>query len=177
VVDITDEASEIGIIRDGSLTYSTHTPFGMFSLARELSNCCEIPLHEALGYLRAPTINEVMKHLPESRHEEIRLIFKAYTERLTELLKETGDSLSIPKKILLHVEASFVPLFSTLLSTATHRATRVDHLITPVSDLITDTKQRTAIKERLGDYAYDTALLLHAEFFHKQQHCLDFQYV
>src|SRR3990167_6612835 len=42
LVDLTYEATEIGIVREGVLTYCTHTPYGAFTLAREIS--------EALGY-------------------------------------------------------------------------------------------------------------------------------
>lgn len=176
LVDVTDEATEIGIVRDGSLKYSTHIPFGMFSLAREISNICKIPLHEALGYLRAKDVNGVKQHLPESSYDEVTVIFDKYLEKLAGLLNETGDSLSIPKQVLLNVESSFEPLFSNLLSRAAKSATKIDHLITSISTDVIPSDHKAELKKHIGDYANDTALLLNAEFFHKQQHCLDFNY-
>jgi cell division ATPase FtsA len=41
LVDVTYEATEIGVVRDGVLTYSTHTPYGSFSLARD--QCPALP--------------------------------------------------------------------------------------------------------------------------------------
>jgi cell division ATPase FtsA len=176
LVDITDEASEIGIIRDGSLKYSTHTPFGMFSLAREISEVANVPLHEAFGYLRAPSINAVKTKVPDNKHSEITLIFDAYIQKLTELLNETGDSLSIPKEILLHIEASSTELFTELLLRASKAATNVNHIVTSIADEIMPKEHYNDQKEQIGDYINDTALLLSAEFFHKQTHCLDFRY-
>lgn len=176
LIDITDEATEIGIVRDGSLTYSTHIPFGMFSLAREISNVSKVPLHEALGYLRVSNVESVKQYLPNSAHDQIDTIFKAYIDKVTELINETGDSLSIPKKVLVHVEASFSPLFEFLVGRASKLATRVDHTVLSLADEIVSHKHRQAVSKHVGDYSNDTALLLNAEFFHKEKHCLDLDY-
>jgi hypothetical protein len=176
LVDITDEASELGVIRDGSLTYSTHTPFGLFSLAREMAEVSKVPLHEALSYLRAPDLAGVKTRLPAETHDEISFIFKAYTERLSSLLNETGDSLSIPKKVFLHVEDRYGDLFNSLLAEAAKSATKIDHTVTSIASDVLPSQHYREQKSRIGDYITDTALLLHAEFFHKQTNCLDFKY-
>ncbi len=176
LVDITDEASEIGIVRDGSLKYSTHIPFGMSSLAREISATCNIPLHEALGYLRSKDVAGIKQHLPESKHNDISIIFDAYIEKLAGLLNETGDTLSIPKQISLHVESSYDALFTNLISRAAKSATKIDHSVTSIAVEMIPAEHRQALKEHIGEYVNDTALLLNAEFFHKQKHCLDFNY-
>lgn len=176
LVDVTDEATEIGIVRDGSLTYSTHIPFGMFSLAREISAVSGVPLHEALGYLRAANTEGVKANLPQSTHSDLDQIFKAYVDKLAGLLNETGDSLSIPKRIFLHVEASFSPLFSFLVTRASKFATKIDHSVISLSTEITSKEHFNLLRKQIGDYAFDTALLLNAEFFHKEKHCLDLDY-
>lgn len=174
LVDITDEASELGIIRDGSLTYSTHIPFGMFSLAREIAKISNITLHEALGYLRADDIAGVSKHLPEHNHPAVDAVFDAYIQKLAALFNETGDSLSIPKRMFIHVEASFEPLFRHLTTRAAKIATKIDPAIESFATNLIPQEQKTILREQIGDYIHDTALLLNAEFFHKEQRCLDF---
>lgn len=176
LVDITDEASEIGIVRDGSLKYSTHTPFGIFSLAREISEIVNIPLGEALGYLRAKDISGVKQNIPEKHHDAITEVFDAYVQKLASLLNETGDSLSIPKRIFLHIESTFEPLFITVINRAARSATKIEHLVISISNEIIDKEYTQVLTEQIGDYRFDTALLLNAEFFHKQKHCLDFTY-
>ncbi len=176
LADITDEASEIGVVRDGSLKYSTHMPFGMFTLAREISLAAKIPLTEAHGYLRAADIASVKAKLPESSHDQITEIFDKYVEKLAGLLNETGDSLSIPKKIYLHVETSYESLFTFLVERAARSATKIEHLVTSVSGEIVPKEQKEVLAEHIGESVNDTALLLSAEFFHTQKHCLDFNY-
>lgn len=176
LVDVTDEATEIGIVRDGSLRFSTHMSFGMFSLARELSAITNIPLTEALGHLRMKDIASIRTLFPESTHEDIDSLFTAYINKLATLFNETGDTLSIPKQIMLHIEDSFQPLFSYLLKKATHQATKIEHSILLMSDSINSQEQRERHVELIGDYTHDTSLFLHAEFFHKREHCLGFIY-
>ena len=176
LIDITDEASEIGIIRDGSLKYSTHMPYGMFTLAREISEAAKVPLSEALGHMRAKDIAGLKERLPVSSHDKLTLIFDRYIEELADLLNETGDSLSIPKKVYLHIESSFEPLFTHLAERATRSATKIDHVVSSVAKELLPKDQKDEIAKHVGDYVHDTALLLNAEFFHTKKHCLDFNY-
>ena len=43
LIDVTSEATEIGVLREGALTHVTHDSFGTFSLAREIATLCKIP--------------------------------------------------------------------------------------------------------------------------------------
>ena len=58
LIDITHEATEIGIVRDGILKYVTHVPFGTFTIARDIASLCKVPNEEALAYLRGNTALE-----------------------------------------------------------------------------------------------------------------------
>lgn len=176
LVDVTDEATEIGIVRDGSLKFSTHMSFGMFSLAREISVVTNIPLIEALGHLRSKDIVSIRNLFPEGKHPDIDRIFTAYCTKLASIFNETGDTLSIPKQIILHIEDSFQPLFSQLVKKAANQATKIEHSILLMSDSLTSKEQKEAYQSTVGDYVHDTSLLVHAEFFHKREHCLGFIY-
>jgi hypothetical protein len=52
LVDVTNEATEIGIVRDNVLRYASFTPFGMYDLAREIALACTIPKEEAYSYIK-----------------------------------------------------------------------------------------------------------------------------
>ena len=103
-MDITYEATEIGIVRDGILTYCTHTPFGSISLAREISEIANVPLHEAFGYLHTETPYAFLDTISKPKREDIEKAFDSYTEKVSALFHETGDTLSIPKNISLHAD-------------------------------------------------------------------------
>jgi Tfp pilus assembly PilM family ATPase len=104
LVNITYEATEIGIVRDGTLQYATHTPFGSFSLAREIADITSVPLLEAFQSLHNETPYAFMQNLPESQKAEVEKVIEAYTARVADLFHETGDDLSIPKQIFLHAD-------------------------------------------------------------------------
>ena len=106
---------------------------------------------------------------------EIKSVFAAYTDRLSELFKETGDSLSIPKKIYLHADQKSEPLFMDLVEKAIKKSTKCPaniKLITPaLQDLAMPSDEQTP------QTTSDTALLASAQFFHKQNHCRSFEYL
>ncbi len=148
IVDITYEATEIGIIRDGILTYTSHIPFGAFSLARELASVLNVPLEEA---------------------SEIEKIFTAYEKKLTLLFSETGDSLAIPKKIYIHANFSTEEFFTKKILSSASSATKMHHIAIKVTNELLSRKYSKEIKEEFLSQNGDTALLISAQFFHTKE--------
>lgn len=177
LIDITYEASEIGIVRDGILTYSTHTPFGTFSLAREIAAVTGVPLHEAFGYLHTEKPYAFMDKLSKGQKDDVEAIFESFVGRITDLFHETGDTLSIPKKMSLHTDVNSEPVFLDLIEKAAKRSTKVSPSITPISNEIIKQTYKQSVKEGLNDIPTDTALLLSAQFFHKEYGRKSFEYL
>lgn len=170
LVDITYEATELGIIRNGALNYSTHAPFGSFSLAREIAGVLKVPLEEAFSYLKQedPTVH--FSGYSAAQQLEIEEIFSNYQKRLVELFHETGDSLAIPKKIFLHGNLFTEPFFKKHIAEAAKMATDGSHAIYTAS---TELVSRFYTKEErdllVANEAQDTAMLISAQFFHTKQ--------
>ncbi len=163
LIDITYEATELGIVRDGILTYSTHIPFGSFSLAREISEVTSLPLLQSFQSLHASDIETFLTTLTAPQRDSVAKILEAYTARLTSLFNETGDDLSIPKKIYLHGEIELESLFSTQIVKAAQSIVKGSVQVTPLSSLLNDTIQ---IEHK--ETNTDTAMLAAAKFFHTQ---------
>jgi hypothetical protein len=177
IVDITYEATEIGIVRDGSLQYCTHTQFGVFSLAREIAAVLSVPLSEAFGYLHTEEPLAFLETQSEAKKKEVDKILEAYIEQITLLFKETGDELSIPKTIALHVDLNSEPLFLNLIEKAAKRCTKSTPAITLITkEIFKQTFNEKATKE-FFTHSSDTALLLSALFFHKHHNSTTFTYI
>lgn len=177
LVDITYEATEIGVVRDGVLSYSTHTPFGSSSLAREISAITNVPLHEAFGYLHTESPYEFVKSLNKTKAAEIESMFESYTEKVSALLHETGDELAMPKQMSLHSDLKSETLFLDLVEKAAKRQTKISPVITPISkeisrQLVDKQNDLTENQEEI-----DTALMLSAQLFHKQTRTIGFEYL
>ena len=172
LVDITYEATEIGIVREGSLKYSTHTPFGAFSLAREISNITSVPLYEAFQYLHSAEPLEFVKNLPDKQQDEIAAVIEAYTQKVADLFHETGDDLSIPRRIYLHTNLQSEPFFATIITAAGTRALKSAPEVKTITPLIVDRVNRVA-----GNQNSDTAMLVSAMFFHTQNTRRTFEYL
>lgn len=165
LIDITYEATEIGIVREGTLTYCTHMPFGSFSIAREIAAALNVPLEEALGYLHSAEPLTLLGELSAQNRKDVGHIFESYQEKLAALLKETGDTLSIPKKIFLHGDFETEDFFRTQVMTAAKRTTQTSHAVFPITK---DLLQRyyTGEEKTIFQTENDTALLISAQFFH-----------
>ncbi len=172
LVDITYEATEIGIVRDGLLTHTTHTPFGSFSLAREIAAVLSVPLEEAYGYLKH---SEGIDELPESKRTEVKKIFDSYQAKLAELLNETGDTLAIPKKMFLHVNLETEVFFSQQVEAASKLATKSSHAVYSISGKLAESYPED-MTAQLTSGKMDTALLISCQFFHTERDREEFEH-
>jgi len=170
LVDLTYEATEIGIVRDGVLSYCTHTPYGVFTLAREIADALGVPLEEAYGYLTNEELSEFTNTLSESKKEAVKNIFLNYQIHLSELFKETGDGLSIPKRIYIHGNLDTEPFFNTQVRLAATMATKMPHATYNVTGELLSKKFPQEVTESLKQTNQDTALLISAQFFHTKEY-------
>ncbi|MEZ4195520.1 MAG: hypothetical protein R3B53_03995 [Candidatus Paceibacterota bacterium] len=169
LVDITYEATEVGIVRDGILNYSTHTPYGAYSLAREISNILQIPLTEAFGHLHDENLNLDNLTLTAGQKKDIEILLNSYTDKISALFHETGDALSVPKKIFLHGNLETEAFFKEQISVAAKKATGLSHAVYPVSTVLLTRHYSEADKSHFMENASDTALLISAQFFHNRE--------
>ena len=176
LVDITYEATEIGIVRDGSLQYCTHTPFGSFSLAREMAAVLGVPVHETFGYIHAQDPYAFMEQISAKQKKEIDEIFEAFVKKIDGLFHETGDTLSIPKRIAIHCDLKSEAFFKVLIERAAKRSLKTSSTITLVSkEIIKQTYDESDKTSFINSHA-DTALLLSALFFHTHRNSSFFVY-
>ena len=161
LVDVTSEATELGIIRDGVLRYVTHAPFGIHTIARDIASLCKITFEEALAYIEGAT--ELDKTLKPSVQEELQIILDTYDDKMTELFMRTGDQLAIPRPLFIHTDTRTEQFFAEHIKKAAANATNAEHGVHLVTQKL------------LGETTVDdTALLLSAHFFHKMHTCVNF---
>ena len=170
LVDVTYEATEIGIVREGILNYCTHTPFGAFSIAREIAAVLKIPLEEAYGYLHEEDPLTLLTERTTTERKEVAQIFTNYQAKITELFHETGDTLAIPKKIYLHGDLETETFFKTQVAKAAKTATKSSHAVFLVSFELLTKYYETEAKDNLLQKNLDTALLISAQFFHTTEY-------
>lgn len=132
VVDITKEATELGIIRDGALRFVSHIPVGSFTLARAIAEQLSIPPEEAFTYLKTNTDYGIAS-IPEKHKAIVEQVFGAYDDELKTLFKNTHDELSIPRSIFIHTELHTELFFNHTIKRAATELTDTEHTIHPVT--------------------------------------------
>jgi cell division ATPase FtsA len=174
LIDITYEATEIGVVRGGILRYCTHAPIGISTLARTIAQILNIPLEEAHAFLKEPYHTHAMESLSEDKRAEVLVIFDEYQQNIAKLFKETGDKLTIPKILFMHGGHQVEDFFSVQILAAAKIATNLSHAVHSVTTELLTTNYNADEKKRLLTISSDTAMLVAAQFFHKQHHCSDF---
>lgn len=174
LIDITYEATEIGIVRDGILEYCTHTPIGSYTLARDIASACDHPVTEVFSVLQNNELDLWLEQLNEEQRVLVASVFDNYRTSLTELFKETGDGLSIPKRMYLHSNLRSEQLFDDYISEAARTATNSSHAVYPATERLLQLLYPDTVKNEIKNTTNDTALLISAQFFHIKMRSLKF---
>ena len=175
LVDVTYEATEIGIVREGILQYCTHTPYGAISLAREISSILSVTMEEAHNYLYELDFDIVLEKYSDRQKKDIEQLFLAYQKRLVELFHETGDKLSIPKIIFLHSDLLTAPFFKKQILIAIKEVTGSSHVVYNVTSDILTKHYPQVIQDEIKNSKKDTAMLISAQFFHTHNYQREFE--
>ncbi len=157
IIDVTDEATEIGFVRDDVLRYATHKTAGLRTLAFALSKELEITDEEAYSLLKR-TSEEIKGVYKEAEVTRIMSLFTEFEAELTLLLSDSNDDLSIPQSIFLHTDIDTEAFF-------------IERITNAVAKLSTNKKTIHLINEQLldGIQARDSALAVCAYYF-KENH-------
>jgi hypothetical protein len=174
LVDITDEATEIGIVRGGILRYCTHTAYGIGTLARKVAETLNLPIDQAYSFMREPNYSHTLSELSPEKRSAVENILTSYQQAVTELFHETGDALSIPKVLFLHGSFQTEEFFTEQIGLAAKSATKATHNVHPVTTELLTKSFAPDQKQEMLNKNQDTAILVAAAFFHKQHHCNDF---
>jgi hypothetical protein len=126
LLDITNEATELGIVRHNALHYSTHASFGRASIAREIAQATGVPLHDAFTSMR--TLADQSKI-----HTDVKSTLQAYQAQIVKLFQETGDRLSIPKHIYLVADTGLGDLLAPIVDAAGKEASQGNVLVTVIT--------------------------------------------
>ncbi len=177
LVDITYEATEIGVVREGVLNYCTHVPKGSFTIAREIAQILSITPEEAYGYLEESDFSSFLSQYTDAQKQAVSMVIDQYQDDLARLFKETGDSLAIPKKIYIHGNLKTEPFFNKQIISAAGKATKMKHATYNVtSELIVNNYSQEEL-ELIKQTKVDTALLISAQFFHMNDYHSKFEHL
>lgn len=138
IVDITNEATEIGIIRDDVLRHITFVSSGLYGLARSIAKKCNIPNEEAYALLKNKK-DDALEMYSVKVQEQIAAVFEEYEGQIVKLFSDTGDQLTIPKTIFVHTSLQTEEFFNKRLKSAAKKATGHEHVVNLVTkELFTD---------------------------------------
>lgn len=169
LVDVTYEATELGIVRNGALQYCTNTAIGLNTLVRGLAKKLDIPHEEAHSFLREPYYSTGRAALSETKLEAMDSLLAEYLVALTSLFNETADTLSIPRVVFLHGNTFANAIVRPQVTTAAKMSAGSSPTVYDISDAILTTLYDTADRKALELVTSQPSMLLAAQFFHKPQ--------
>ena len=154
LLDVTNEATELGVVRSGVLRHTSHVPYGYHTLARHLAKATNLTPEEARGTMRDVETEYGVSQPSTSATNDVE---SSYESELAELFTRTGDDLSIPKTIILHTDTRTEGYFAERVKRAAHQSTGLRYAAHPITSHFFGNTE-----------AADTAILLSGYAFHKR---------
>ena len=155
LLDVTAEATEIGVIESGVLRYVGRVPYGVHTASRSLQRQAGMPFAESLTLVRHGDDGRLN---PSGAEILVREEYRAALERE---LKYAGDTVTIPPVLFMHTtwpERSL--LDKSALSALKSAGSRPGQGYVVTEDILGDSL-------KIGGAKVDTALQTAVGFFHK----------
>lgn len=158
LVILTAEATELGIVRNNTLTYCTYTDTGTFGLARQFSDKKKRDLTETHANLHENIILDAA--------QDGDLVSK-YRDSLTQLFNETGDGLSVPRSTYVLANPKISEAMAPIITSITTQVCATQAKVTPIIGLETSNSDR----------ALDQGMTIASRFFHTMSDRPHFEFV
>lgn len=151
LIDITGEATEIGVVRNHELTRVKHTTFGHQTIARILNDKLNLPegMADTIMCGNATELTSKQQIVLDS-------VVQEYIDELVVMIQSLGTTLTIPKPLFIHCDKRHEEFFIKHVRKAAEAATHITHMTTPITSRLYTKSQ-----------SQDTALYLSGYFFHK----------
>ncbi len=134
VVNQTLEATELGIVRNGVLCYSTHEPYGIITLCRDLCDVFGVTIDEMYGIIQSDQWSTRYEKLSKEKQAKADAVLETYQETVAELMRQTGDSFTIPKSLYIHTASCTYDFFATYIEHGAALASGLAHIVHNVDE-------------------------------------------
>ncbi len=162
IIDITEEATEFGIIENNLLVENSFIQFGQETLIRQISKETGRPIIDI-----TTDIQDIVSRSPinlDSFKDQIELFEEKLREKITEILERR----SLPENIILTSNTASVLFFKGILENTISKCTNTVCAITIIEPTLIN-----KIAYEIDDIRKDIYLSLAARFFHKLNGCAE----
>ncbi len=143
LVDISGDATEVGIVVDGLLQNVINNSWGHYAVARELAVITQQPPEAALALMRE-TQTGTVSDLPTNQQLQYESVRTAFAQKLTELITRTAKMSELPSHYLIHSDTGMRTFAESILRQAVQSIGTTEHSISLVSEKLIDV---TALEE------------------------------
>jgi hypothetical protein len=159
IVDVTAEATEIGIVQDGILEETIHVPYGSNTLIREIAEKTKGSPDDVMSYLRA--LGERMVH--DEAYESVLAHLENYKQAVGEMLKRIHGRRAIPTTMVVTALPQLQRLFGAEIPKLAQSITGDAYTLLEL--------QKNVLNEIANNRNDDVFIAIASRFFHKLHGC------
>lgn len=163
LVDVTGEATEVGVIQDGVLLETATAPYGAFTLTRAIASALNTIPEEARAYIAS------FEHINKTDAVYTKVIEAqaSFRAEIEAVLKKVGAKYVLPRTVFLTIDPEITKYFTTLFEPTLLQVSGLEKIkIITVSD--ESVKQLATTEKGIKN---DVFLAVSARFFHKLCAC------
>lgn len=155
LLDIGAEATELGVVKDGILSQTSHQPTGHYTIAADVMTATKVPAEEAVAAIKQDFAT-LFVSTTDTQRGKITKAITTYEESVTLLFENAEEFAAVPKQVYLHTDTGFESFFTPHIESAASSG-----------NVTRDVKNVNATSFEMADFA-EKKILVTSYVFHKK---------
>jgi hypothetical protein len=138
LIDISGDATEVGVVVDGVLQNVLSNTWGHYTVAREIAAITFEPVTSAFARLQE-TGSETLTCTPATQQTECNLVFSRFSEELAHLIARAAQMTELPAHFIVHSDTGLRDFARNTTTSAINQITHSAHTsVATVSEKLTN---------------------------------------
>jgi hypothetical protein len=138
LIDISGDATEVGVVVDGTLTNTVSNTWGHYAVAREIAAITQEPLAATFSRLQASDLS--LLGTTPAHQAECALVLDKFSEKLANCISSAAQLSELPSHYVVHSDTGLAPFARrTVVTALQHLTLNTDTSVAAVSDKLIDT--------------------------------------
>ncbi len=165
-INLTMEATEVAIVRNGTISFVNFNNYGIVSLARDLEEVIAIPYYSIINYIQSSTMTDLKQSLSEAKQKKVDQVLESFINKTNELFQQIDDGYLLSKTIYLHTPICTCNYIKSIVEKSVNSVSGDKHKVIDVDKKFSDYFHDT-LNSSKNTSIYPCSILFTGVFFHK----------
>lgn len=164
-INLTMEATEIAVVRNGTISFINFNNYGILSLARDIEEATSIPYSSVVNYIQTSTMTDLISSLSEEKQNKVEKAISAFISNTNLLFDKLDDGYLLSKTVYLHTPICTCNYIKNLIERSLTTQSQDKHSVIDIDKKFN--KYLEPFQGKKYTSIYPCSVMFASTFFHK----------